>query len=50
MTNDSVLDTIVKAADLQPEEVVAEVVSKMTGIPLTRMSTEDSQRLMQMED
>ena len=32
------------------EEVVAEVVSKMTGIPLTRMSTEDSQRLMQMED
>jgi ATP-dependent Clp protease ATP-binding subunit ClpC len=32
------------------EEVVAEVVSKMTGIPLTRMTTEDSQRLMQMED
>jgi ATP-dependent Clp protease ATP-binding subunit ClpC len=31
------------------EEVVAEVVSKMTGIPLTRMSTEDSQRLMGME-
>jgi ATP-dependent Clp protease ATP-binding subunit ClpC len=31
------------------EEVVAEVVSKMTGIPLTRMSTEDSARLMQME-
>ncbi|MDA7938258.1 AAA family ATPase, partial [Pirellulales bacterium] len=30
------------------EEVVAEVVSKMTGIPLTRMTTEDSQRLMQM--
>ena len=32
------------------EEVVAEVVSKMTGIPLTRLSTEDSLRLMQMED
>jgi len=32
------------------EEVVAEVVSKMTGIPLTRMSSEDSQRLMGMED
>lgn len=32
------------------EEVIAEVVSKMTGIPLTRMSTEDSKRLMQMED
>ena len=31
------------------EEVIAEVVSKMTGIPLTRMSTEDSLRLMQME-
>jgi ATP-dependent Clp protease ATP-binding subunit ClpC len=31
------------------EEVIAEVVSKMTGIPLTRMSTEDTMRLMQME-
>ena len=28
------------------EEVIAEVVSKMTGIPLTRMTTEDSLRLM----
>ncbi|MFT5526689.1 MAG: ATP-dependent Clp protease ATP-binding subunit ClpC [Pirellulaceae bacterium] len=32
------------------EEVIAEVVSKMTGIPLTRLSTEDSLRLMAMED
>jgi ATP-dependent Clp protease ATP-binding subunit ClpC len=32
------------------EDVVAEVVSKMTGIPLTRMSTEDSMRLMKMEE
>jgi len=32
------------------EEVVAEVVSKMTGIPITRMTTEDSMRLMKMED
>ena len=32
------------------EEVIAEVVSKMTGIPLTRMTTEDTLRLMQMED
>jgi ATP-dependent Clp protease ATP-binding subunit ClpC len=32
------------------EEVIAEVVSKMTGIPLTRMTTEDSMRLMAMED
>jgi ATP-dependent Clp protease ATP-binding subunit ClpC len=30
-------------------EVIAEVVSKMTGIPLTRMTTEDSMRLMKME-
>ncbi|QDV60898.1 ATP-dependent Clp protease ATP-binding subunit [Crateriforma conspicua] len=32
------------------EEVIAEVVSKMTGIPLTRLSTEDSLRLLRMED
>jgi ATP-dependent Clp protease ATP-binding subunit ClpC len=32
------------------EEVIAEVVSKITGIPLTRMSTEDSNRLMKMEE
>ena len=32
------------------EEVVAEVVAKMTGIPLTRLSTEDSLRLMKMEE
>ncbi|MGD9127384.1 MAG: ATP-dependent Clp protease ATP-binding subunit [Planctomycetia bacterium] len=31
------------------EDVIAEVVSKMTGIPLTRLTTEDSMRLMQME-
>jgi ATP-dependent Clp protease ATP-binding subunit ClpC len=31
------------------EEVIAEVVSKMTGIPLTRMTTEDTVRLMNME-
>ncbi len=31
-------------------EVIAEVVSKMTGIPLTRMTTEDSLRLMEMEN
>ena len=32
------------------EEVIAEVISKMTGVPLTRLSTEDSLRLMKMED
>ncbi|MFM7116290.1 MAG: ATP-dependent Clp protease ATP-binding subunit, partial [Planctomycetota bacterium] len=31
-------------------EVIAEVISKMTGIPLTRLSTEDSLRLIKMED
>ncbi len=32
------------------EEVIAEVISKMTGIPITRLSTEDSLRLMKMEE
>ncbi|MCG8450329.1 MAG: ATP-dependent Clp protease ATP-binding subunit [Pirellulales bacterium] len=32
------------------EDIIAEVVSKMTGIPLTRMSTEDTLRLMNMEE
>ncbi len=32
------------------EEVIAEVISKMTGVPLTRLSTEDSMRLTQMEE
>jgi len=32
------------------EDVIAEVVSKMTGIPLTRMTLEDTKRLMLMED
>ena len=32
------------------EEIIAEVVSKMTGIPLTRLSTEDSLRLIKMEE
>src|SRR5271166_1053191 len=31
------------------EEVVAEVVSKMTGIPLTRLETEETARLLHME-
>src|SRR6516162_6804974 len=32
------------------EEVVAEVVSKMTGIPLTRLETEETTRLLRMEE
>jgi ATP-dependent Clp protease ATP-binding subunit ClpC len=35
---------------LVDEEVVAEVVSRMTGIPLKRMTAEESDRLMAMED
>ncbi len=31
-------------------EIVAEVVAKMTGIPLTRLSSEDAVRLLQMEN
>jgi ATP-dependent Clp protease ATP-binding subunit ClpC len=30
-------------------EVVAEVVSKMTGVPLTRLESEETQRLLRME-
>ncbi|MFZ5830437.1 MAG: ATP-dependent Clp protease ATP-binding subunit [Planctomycetota bacterium] len=32
------------------EDVIAEVVSKITGVPLTRVSSEDSARLMRMEE
>src|SRR5215210_7516256 len=32
------------------EEVVAEVVSKMTGIPLTRLEAEETSRLLKMEE
>src|SRR5437867_1646007 len=32
------------------EEVIAEVVSKMTGVPLTRINADETQRLLQMED
>ncbi|VAX39457.1 ATP-dependent Clp protease, ATP-binding subunit ClpC [hydrothermal vent metagenome] len=31
-------------------EVIAEVVAKMTGVPLTRLSSEDAVRLLQMEE
>jgi ATP-dependent Clp protease ATP-binding subunit ClpC len=32
------------------EEVVAEVVSKMTGVPLTRLAKEEAQRLLELEN
>jgi ATP-dependent Clp protease ATP-binding subunit ClpC len=31
------------------EEMIAEVVSKMTGVPLTRLAKEESKRLLQLE-
>src|SRR5438270_1202020 len=31
------------------EEVVAEVISKMTGVPLTRLEKEEAQRLLELE-
>src|SRR5580658_2397617 len=31
-------------------DVIADVVSRMTGVPLTRLSSEDTVRLLQMED
>jgi len=32
------------------EEIIAEVVSKMTGVPLTRLESEEAERLLQLED
>jgi ATP-dependent Clp protease ATP-binding subunit ClpC len=32
------------------EETIAEVVSKMTGVPLTRLEKEEAQRLLEMEN
>ena len=32
------------------EEVIAEVISKMTGVPLTRLEDEEAKRLLRLED
>ena len=32
------------------EDIIAEVVSKMTGVPLQRLAKEEAQRLLQLED
>jgi ATP-dependent Clp protease ATP-binding subunit ClpC len=42
-------EKIKEKVGLVDEAVIAEVTSKMTGIPLTRMSVEDTKRLMEME-
>ncbi len=39
-----------EASGTVDEEVIAEVVSKMTGVPLTRLEKEEAQRLLQLED
>ena len=39
-----------EAGGVVDDQVIAEVVSKMTGVPLTRMTTEDSKRLLRMEE
>jgi len=36
-------------ASVVDEEVIAEVVSKMTGVPLTRLEKEEAQRLLELE-
>ncbi|MBN1553534.1 MAG: AAA family ATPase, partial [Phycisphaerae bacterium] len=38
-----------EASGVVDEEVVAEVVSKMTGVPLTRLAKEEAQRLLELE-
>jgi ATP-dependent Clp protease ATP-binding subunit ClpC len=43
------LEKMKENVGLVDEQVIAEVVSKMTGIPLTRMTIEDTKRLMEME-
>jgi len=39
-----------EAEGVVDEEVVAEVVSSMTGIPLTRLESEEAERLLRMEE
>jgi len=38
-----------EAGGVVDEEVIAEVVSKMTGVPLTRLEKEEAQRLLHLE-
>ena len=42
-------DKATEADGVVDEEVVAEVVSKMTGVPLTRLAKEEAQRLLELE-
>ncbi len=43
-------DRVSQVDGVVDEEVTAEVVSKMTGVPLTRLEKEESERLLQLEE
>ncbi|HKK50549.1 MAG TPA: ATP-dependent Clp protease ATP-binding subunit, partial [Myxococcota bacterium] len=42
-------DKLSETSGTVDEEVIAEVVSKMTGVPLTRLEKEETERLLQLE-
>ena len=42
-------ESLKQAGGVVDEEVVAEVVSRMTGVPLTRLEKEEAQRLLELE-
>ena len=42
-------DSLKQTGGVVDEEVVAEVVSRMTGVPLTRLEKEEAQRLLELE-
>jgi ATP-dependent Clp protease ATP-binding subunit ClpC len=43
-------DRMAETAGTVDEDIIAEVVSKMTGVPLTRLEETESARLLQLED
>ncbi len=43
-------EKVEEAEGIVDEDVIAEVVSLMTGIPLTRLESEEAQRLLKMEE
>jgi ATP-dependent Clp protease ATP-binding subunit ClpC len=43
-------ESVQEADGIVDEEVIAEVVSRMTGVPLTRLESAEAERLLKMED
>jgi len=43
-------ETVQDAEGVVDDETIAEVVSSMTGVPLTRLESEEAERLLRMED